>query len=336
MAFWSELLKVGAKYGGKLVGASKAAAPHVMSAAKTGFHAAKVAYPEIKSAVKTGAHVTKSTVEFAAKHKVTTATATAIILPKVGHKEGLLNFAKNHLLGEEEGKNGLVQTAGTLLLGEQKDAQGNDKSTAGKITDTLLGEGTYANMYDGVGNIANEGANLYHRLGNGLAGVGNEVGNLYQGAKENIGGMFTGNGMVANGDGTYSDPTTAQYPNMAQMGIQQGGGVMSGLMGGLNNAVNTVSGGNVSKMNLAGLLISAYMMFGRFGWLGKAASLMLGGMTLKNINNHQQQGSQMRQGTGQQQGTGQSNASAAYQQQLKTLEQQASNDDDVVVRSRSL
>ncbi|HCZ23065.1 MAG TPA: hypothetical protein DHU72_06705, partial [Rikenellaceae bacterium] len=230
MAFWSELLKEGAKYGGKLVVAGKAAAPHVMSAAKTGFHAAKVAYPEIKSAVKTGAHVTKSTVEFAAKHKVTTATATAIILPKVGHKEGLLNFAKNHLLGEEEGKNGLVQTAGTLLLGEQKDAQGNDKSTAGKITDTLLGEGTYANMYDGVGNIANEGANLYHRLGNGLAGVGNEVGNLYQGAKENIRGMFTGNGMVANGDGTYSDPTTAQYPTMGQMGLQQANGMVSGVL----------------------------------------------------------------------------------------------------------
>lgn len=335
MAFWNQLLEGGLKFGSKLVGVSKAAAPHVISAAKTGFHAAKVAYPEIKSAVKTGAHVTKSTVEFAAKHKITTATATAIVLPKIGHKEGLLNFAKNHLLGEEEGKQGLVQTAGTLLLGEQKDAQGKDKSTAGKVVDTFLGEGTYANLYDGVGNVANEGANLYHRLGNGLAGVGNEVGNLYQGAKENIGGMFSGNGMVANGDGTYSDPTTAQYPNMGQMGIQQGGGVASSLLGGLNNAVNTVSGGNVSKMNLAGLLISAYMMFGRFGWLGKAASLMLGGMTLKNINNHHQQGYQMQQQT-QQQSTGQNNVGSAYQQQLKTLEMQTDNSDDVVVRSRGI
>lgn len=148
--------------------------------------------------------------------------------------------------------------------------------------------------------------------------------------------MFTGNGMVANGDGTYSDPSTAQYPNMNQMGLQQGNGVMSGLLGGMNNAVNTVSGGNVSKMNLAGLLLSAYMMFGRFGWLGKAASVMLGGMTLKNINNHQQQGSLLQQGNQQQQSNGQNNAASAYQQQLKTLEAQADNDADVVIRSRSL
>ena len=142
--------------------------------------------------------------------------------------------------------------------------------------------------------------------------------------------------MVANGDGTYSDPSTAQYPNMSQMGLQQGNGVMSGLLGGMNNAVNTVSGGNVSKMNLAGLLLSAYMMFGRFGWLGKAASVMLGGMTLKNINNHQQQGTLLQQGNQQQQNNGQNNAASAYQQQFKTLEMQADNDADVVVRSRSL
>ena len=56
---------------------------------------------------------------------------------------------------------------------------------------------------------------------------------------------------------------------------------------------------------------------------------MLGGMTLRNINNHQQV-NQM------QQGAGQGIASSAYQQQLKTLEQQSGGDEDVVVRSRGL
>lgn len=61
----------------------------------------------------------------------------------------------------------------------------------------------------------------------------------------------------------------------------QGNGVVNGVMGGMNNALNSVTNGNVSKLDLLGLITSAYMMFGRFGWLGKAASLMLGGMTLK-------------------------------------------------------
>lgn len=40
-------------------------------------------------------------------------------------------------------------------------------------------------------------------------------------------------------------------------------------------------------MNILSLAVASYMMFGRFGWLGKAASLLLGGMTLKNINHRQ-------------------------------------------------
>lgn len=311
MGTWTELLKMGGKVGGKILESGKAAAPHV-------WQAAKIAYPHAKDAVKTTAHIAKNTVEFASKHKTATVVGTAVVLPKLGHKEGLLNFAKNKVLGEGDSKKGLVDTASTLLLGEQKDIDGREKSTAGKLLDTAFGDGTY------------------NTLRNGVSGIGNEVGNLYQNGKQFAGGLFTGNGMVANGDGTYSDPSTAQYPNMSQMGLQQGNGVMSGLLGGMNNAVNTVSGGNVSKMNLAGLLLSAYMMFGRFGWLGKAASVMLGGMTLKNINNHQQQGTLLQQGNQQQQNNGQNNAASAYQQQLKTLEMQADNDADVVVRSRSL
>lgn len=329
MGTWTELLKMGGKVGGKILESGKAAAPHV-------WQAAKIAYPHAKDAVKTTVHIAKNTVEFASKHKTATVVGTAVVLPKLGHKEGLLNFAKNKVLGEGDSKKGLVDTASTLLLGEQKDIDGREKSTAGKLLDTAFGDGTYNTLRNGVSGVGNEGVDLYYRAKNTIGGIGNEVGNLYQNGKQFAGGLFTGNGMVANGDGTYSDPSTAQYPNMSQMGLQQGNGVMSGLLGGMNNAVNTVSGGNVSKMNLAGLLLSAYMMFGRFGWLGKAASVMLGGMTLKNINNHQQQGTLLQQGNQQQQNNGQNNAASAYQQQLKTLEMQADNDADVVVRSRSL
>lgn len=37
------------------------------------------------------------------------------------------------------------------------------------------------------------------------------------------------------------------------------------------------------------------MMFGPFGWLGKMASLMLGGMTMRNINHRQSESQPMQQ-----------------------------------------
>lgn len=96
--------------------------------------------------------------------------------------------------------------------------------------------------------------------------------------------MFNGNGMVNHGNGYY-DPTTAQYPSMsAVQGIQGQAGMGGGLMNNLNSALSNVTGGNISKMNLASLLLASYMMFGRFGWFSKIAGLALGGMTMKNVN----------------------------------------------------
>lgn len=171
---------------------------------------------------------------------------------------------------------------------------GAQQGGAVNIAEQLLaGEGApqlHDNLSGMVTGVVGEAGDVYYRLKDGTIAVADEAGNLYQGGKDMIAGAFNGNGMVANGNGGYVDPTTQQYPSFAQYaGLQQtDGGMLSGLMGGMNNAIDTVSGGNVSKMNIATLVLSAYMMFGRFGWLGKMASLMLGGMTLKNINNHQQ------------------------------------------------
>lgn len=204
-----------------------------------------------------------------------------------------------------------------------------DKSFAEDLLDASFGEGSYNYIKGGLGGTVGEGVDLYYRLKDGVTGVGNEVVDLYRGGKEMMAGAFTGNGMVSDGSGNYYDPTAEQYPGMDQMtGMQQSNGMMSSLMGGMSNAVNSISGGNVSKMNLAGLLLSAYMMFGRFGWLGKAASLMLGGMTLKNINNHQG----MQQQTQRQQ---QQVQSIVQQPSYQTVELPAT-EDDVVVRSRHM
>ena len=136
-------------------------------------------------------------------------------------------------------------------------------------------------MKDTIGNVGTEGANVYHQLKGTLGNVGSEAGNLYYDGKEYVGGMFNGNGMVNHGNGYY-DPTTAQYPSMSA--VQGQSGVGGGLMNNLNSALANVTGGNISKMNLASMLLASYMMFGRFGWFSKIAGLALGGMTMKNVN----------------------------------------------------
>lgn len=274
MATWSVLCKSLLK---NAVEGGKAAAPHIMTFSK-------MAFPYVKSGVKAVGSATKSGVKFAVEHPKSAAAMSAVALPIVGYKKGLLTFAKEKALGEENTNKGLVGSASTLLLGSHKDAYGNEKSVSEKTVDTLLGEGAYSSLKTGVGNVGAEGADVYHQLKGTLGNVGSEAGSLYYDGKEYVGGMFNGNGMVNHGNGYY-DPTTAKYPSMsAVQGVQGQAGMGGGLMNNLNSALSNVTGGNISKMNLASLLLASYMMFGRFGWFSKIAGLALGGMTMKNVN----------------------------------------------------
>lgn len=212
---------------------------------------------------------------------------------------------------------------------------GAQQGGAVNIAEQLIaGEGApqlHDNLSGMVNGVVGEAGDIYYRLKDGTIAVADEAGNLYQGGKDMITGAFNGNGMVNDGNGYYSDPTAQQYPSMAQMQMtnQQGGGSMNALMNGMNNAVSQVSGGNVSKMNIASLLLSAYMMFGRFGWMGKAASLLLGGMTLHNINGKQAASQHQNQ---QQQ---QSRANVTEQIPLQTAEMPV-EEENTVVRMRRL
>ena len=212
---------------------------------------------------------------------------------------------------------------------------GAQQGGAVNIAEQLIaGEGApqlHDNLSGMVNGVVGEAGDVYYRLKDGTIAVADEAGNLYQGGKDMITGAFNGNGMVNDGNGYYSDPTAQQYPSMAQMQMtnQQGGGSMNALMNGMNNAVSQVSGGNVSKMNIASLLLSAYMMFGRFGWMGKAASLLLGGMTLHNINGKQAASQHKNQ---QQQ---QSRVNVTEQIPLQTAEMPV-EEENTVVRMRRL
>lgn len=274
MATWSVLCKSLLK---NAVVGGKAAAPHIMTFSK-------MAFPYVKSAGTAVAHTAKSGVKFAAAHPKMGVAGLGIALPIVGYKKGLVNFATEKMFGKGNEGKGLIEPASTALLGSHKDAYGNEKSVSEKTVNTLLGEGAYSSIKTGVGNVGAEGADVYYHLKDTIGNVGAEAGSLYYNGKEYVGGLFNGNGMVNHGNGYY-DPTTAQYPSMSAVQGEQGqAGMGGGLMNNINSALSNVTGGNISKMNLASLLLASYMMFGRFGWFSKIAGLALGGMTMKNVN----------------------------------------------------
>lgn len=195
----------------------------------------------------------------------------------------------------------------------------------------------YDKVTNAAGAVVDEGVNLYQTGKNAIGGVAGEGVDLY-----NMGKNYVGNGMVSNGNGGYYDPSTPAYPNpytASDPNMNPQEGMLGGMMNGMNEAVNQVSGGNVSKMNILTLALSAYMMFGRFGWLGKAASLLLGGMTLKNINHRQinpSQGQMQQQVPQQQQGQTQIPAVKSQPPMYKELENETSSEDDIVYRSRGM
>lgn len=235
--------------------------------------------------------------------------------------EGVINPLLYFIGGKNATENGLGGMVGQAVAGE-------------KAPDI------YNKVTSAADSVVNEGVDLYQFSKNTLGNVVGEGTDLYQ-----MGKNYVGNGMVSNGSGGYYDPTTEQSPNLYQasnpdMGNQDG--MLNNVMGGMNNLVNQVTGGAVTKMNILTLALSAYMMFGRFGWLGKAASLLLGGMTLKNINNRQlpyQQVHQQQQNPSQQYvpQVKQPNASMESENMYKSLEYPiATEDGEVVNRPRSM
>ena len=235
--------------------------------------------------------------------------------------DGVINPLLYFIGGKNATENGLGGMVGQAVAGE-------------KAPDI------YNKVTSAADSVVNEGVDLYQFSKNTLGNVVGEGTDLYQ-----MGKNYVGNGMVSNGSGGYYDPTTEQSPNLYQasnpdMGNQDG--MLNNVMGGMNNLVNQVSGGAVTKMNILTLALSAYMMFGRFGWLGKAASLLLGGMTLKNINNRQlpyQQVHQQLQNPSQQYvpQVKQPNASMESENMYKSLEYPiATEDGEVVNRPRSM
>ena len=131
-----------------------------------------------------------------------------------------------------------------------------DKSVTRIVGDAVVGEGTMESVSNKV-DTAIEGVNdLKEKVGETVSTMYEamtDVNSKWSGMSNFLRGIFSGNG-----------------GNM------------------IGNFFSNLGKGNVSGLSLAGLVVSALLVFGRFGWLGKIAGAVLGMMMIGNNANMSQ------------------------------------------------
>lgn len=128
-----------------------------------------------------------------------------------------------------------------------------DKSVAGIVGDAVLGEGTMESVGNTVSGAVGGVRNLTNKVGGMTDSVNNamtDVNSKWSGMSNFLRGVFSGNG----------------------------GEMMGNFFGNLGR-------GNVSGLSIAGLVLSAMLIFGRFGWLAKIAGAVLAMMMIGNNAN---------------------------------------------------
>lgn len=121
-----------------------------------------------------------------------------------------------------------------------------DKSVVRIVSDAVIGENATDSLTETIGDVKD----LKTKAGEAVDTVNSAVGSL---------------GQQMNGISTF----------MNQMTSGNGGNMMSSFLGNLSN-------GKISGMSIVGLIAAAFLIFGRFGWMGKIAGAMLGMMMIGN------------------------------------------------------
>ena len=125
-----------------------------------------------------------------------------------------------------------------------------DKSVARIVGDAVVGSDTIDSVGEKVESVGNAVSSLGETASNAMNGVSEAV----NGANSNLNGINTFLGSMTNGNGG----------NM------------------FSNFFSNLFSGNVSGMSMLGLVASAFLIFGRFGWLGKIAGVLLGMLMIGN------------------------------------------------------
>ena len=124
-----------------------------------------------------------------------------------------------------------------------------DKSVARIVGDAVVGSDTIDSV-EKVEGVSNAVSNFGETASNAMNGVSEAV----NGANNNLNGISNFLGSMTNGNGG----------NM------------------FSNFFSNLFSGNVSGMSMLGLVASAFLIFGRFGWMGKIAGALLGMMMIGN------------------------------------------------------
>ena len=125
-----------------------------------------------------------------------------------------------------------------------------DESVVGIVSDAIIGEKATQKVSDTV-----------HGAVDGIRDLKESVGNMTEkvsGAAENVDGKL-------NGISSF----------LSDVSSGNGGEMLGGFFRNLTR-------GNVSGMGVMGLVLSAFLLFGRFGWMAKLAGAMLAMMTIGN------------------------------------------------------
>ena len=135
-----------------------------------------------------------------------------------------------------------------------------DKSVARIVGDAVVGSETIDSVGEKVEGVGKAVSHLGETTSNAMDSVSHAV----NGASSNLNGIshFLGNMSSGNGGNMFS------------------------------NFFSNLFSGNVSGMSMLGLVASAFLIFGRFGWMGKIAGALLGMMMIgNNASLHQALGS---------------------------------------------
>ncbi|MBO4917308.1 MAG: hypothetical protein J5374_05465 [Bacteroidales bacterium] len=125
-----------------------------------------------------------------------------------------------------------------------------DESVVGIVSDAIIGEKATQKVEDTI-----------HGAVDGIRDLKESVGNMTEkvtGAAENVDGKL-------NGISSF----------LHDVSSGNGGEMLGGFLQNLTH-------GNVSGMGVTGLVLSAFLIFGRFGWMAKLAGAMLAMMTIGN------------------------------------------------------
>lgn len=129
----------------------------------------------------------------------------------------------------------------------------NDKPVVQTVGDTLLGEETNAAVKDTVHGTVSAVGDTIGAAKDAIGGVTDAVNNVNT-ASSSWGGVGAFMKDITSGNGTSM----------------------------FGNLFSNIFSGKVSMMSMLGLVASALLIFGRFGWLGKIAGALLGMLLIGN------------------------------------------------------